>query len=479
MNLWGWLLIAHYGLALIAIGSLLRQRKDPVAMLAWVFAVLAVPIFGVWIYWTIGANRQFSRNRRKRRRLKDLTDQVRASAELKWGKAEVASLLQNAPDVLSVARLTSALTDQPPTRDNNVEIFQEANATYTALEDSIRRAKHHIHLLYYIWQPDETGRHFRDLLIARARAGIEVRVLLDAVGSWALRDSFFEPLRAAGGRVAFFAPLLLPRRYLNVQMRNHRKIVVVDGQTALTGSQNIGDEYRGRLKALSPWIDSHLRVTGPAALFLQQTFVEDWIAATHEQLAGDHYFPQPPRAGTSIVQIVPTGPDLNSRPLEQILLAAMATARRTIRIATPYLVPNETLITAFRHATLRGVRVEMVLPTRTDAPLVLWAARSFYSELLDAGVEIYEFDLGVLHSKFVTVDDRWCLFGSANMDIRSFRLNYEISALIYDEQVVGELSASIRGFCGQSRRITPRNTYRRTARQEWIEGAARLFSPLL
>lgn len=198
-----------------------------------------------------------------------------------------------------------------------------------------------------------------------------------------------------------------------------------------------------------------------------------------ENLAGDAYFASPQRPGRSIVQILPTGPDQNVSPLEQIVFAAVSSARQSIRIATPYFVPGPGLRMALIHACSRDVRVELVLPTRTDSATVLWAGRSFYAELLEAGVRIFEYDGGVLHSKIITVDDRWCMVGSANMDVRSFRLNFEITALIYDQEVTGGLSASIDRYIGGARNITLHEVWNRRLHQQLIEGAARLLTPLL
>ncbi len=185
------------------------------------------------------------------------------------------------------------------------------------------------------------------------------------------------------------------------------------------------------------------------------------------------------RPGNSIVQLLPTGPDQDVSALAQLLFAAVSVARHSIRIETPYFVPDPGLRMALMHACYRGVRVQLILPTRSDSTLVLWAGRSFYAELIQAGVEIYEYDLGVLHSKIVTVDDRWCMLGSANMDVRSFRLSFEITALVYDQAVARELSASIERHCAGGRRITLRSVWQRRWDRQLIEGAARLFAPVL
>lgn len=476
---WSIALTLNYVLALLVVGAVLRQRKDPMAMLAWILAIVGIPFVGTGLYWLLGSTRVGRRARRKRKRLRALIARLNHRTANRVGPQTEVTDADLPDDLAGIARLGRRLCGMPPTYHNEVEIYEEANETYAALEAAFRSAEHHIHVEYYIWQPDETGRHFRDILIERAQAGVECRVLLDAVGSWRLGQSFLRPWQKAGVQVGFFLPLYPLRKRFSPHLRNHRKIAIVDGKTGFMGSQNIGDEYRGRLKRLSPWYDSHMRIRGPAVLFLQQTFAEDWSFATRLQLDSEEYFCEPARGGNSIVQILPTGPDQNVRALEQMLFGAVAGAERSIRIATPYFVPDPGLQSAMLHASYRGVRVELVLPTRSDNPFVLWAGRSFYRELLEGGVEIHEYDDGVLHSKVVTVDDRWCMIGSANMDVRSFRLNFEMTAMLYDADMASHLSQSIGRFCEGGRDITLRDVWQRTLRQQLVEGTARLFAPLL
>lgn len=508
----------HLGLAVYAIGSILLQRREPLAMVAWILTILAMPIVGTFAYLLFGETRVQRRAGKRRRRLlarmarvRGIVDQ-RTSDQLAWAaraaaRAEAAESCpdpdapanrdagprsglsaagheghqeQRLPaDLETIEQLARRVVGMPATTGNAVQVYEKAEETYAVLESAIRNARQHIHLLYYIWQPDETGRHFRDLLCERARAGVRVRLLLDSVGSLSIRSNFLRPLHEAGGQSAFFLPLYPLRKRWTPHLRNHRKIAVMDGTTAFTGSQNIGDEYRGRLARLSPWYDCHMRVEGPAALHLQQAFAEDWFFATGEEIDVEACFPPAPVAGQSIVQILPTGPDQNVSALQQVVFAAVASARAMVRIATPYFVPDQGLQMALLHAAYRGVRVQLVLPTRTDAPFVLWAGRSFYAELLEAGVEIYEFYGGVLHSKIVTVDDRWCMVGSANMDFRSFRLNFEITALVYDPAVARQLATMVDGHSHETRRVTLGDLEGRTLRTRLVEGFARLFAPLL
>ncbi len=483
MTVWAVVSAANYVLVLITLGFvLLQRRREPAAMLAWILALLLLPGLGLVLYWLLDSARLRRKSSRRRRRVAHLLARFQDWAERQGLGGAEAAPADLPPDLTPIAQIGQRLAGVPVTAGNEVTILEEANETYAALEAAIRSARHHVHLEYYIWRADETGRHFADLLIERARAGVECRLLLDAVGSWTLRPAFLRPLRQAGVRVAFFLPLwpLTAGRRLSVHLRNHRKIAVVDGQVAFTGSQNIGDEYRGRRKALSPWFDTHLRVHGPAAAFLQETFAEDWFLATRESLDREAYFPVPDRRGTSLVQIVPSGPDHSVSVLAQVVFAAFAAARQSIRMATPYFVPDPTVRMALASACFRGVKVRIVVPSRSDSRLVLWAGRSYYPELLEHGVEIYEYDGGVLHSKLVTVDERWAMLGSANMDVRSFRLNFEITALLYDAATARHLNATIDRFCAGARPVRARDVWRnRSLPRRLGEGAARLLTPLL
>lgn len=480
LPLWVWLALLHGLLAGGAVLLILRTRGEPRGMLAWMYCVTLIPILGPTLYALVGSNRVKRKARRRRRNVAHLLNLIDREAEARACTPRDTSGPLLAEDQKVVERLTRRLVEIPAVAGNEVAVYNEAEETYAGLANSIRAARRHIHLQYYIWQPDETGAYFRQLLIDKAKEGVKCRVLLDAVGCFGLSRKFVQPWINAGVQVAFFMPLFpsMTKRW-SLNLRNHRKIAVIDGLTAFAGSQNIGDEYRGRLKKLSPWYDTHFRIRGPAALFLQQTFAEDWAFATNERLTGDSIFPPPELCGTSDVQILPTGPDQDVGVLGQLTFAAVSSAKSTIRIGTPYFVPDAALQSALIQACYRGVRVSLVLPTRSDNPLTLWAGRSYYAELLDAGVEIFEFDDGMLHSKIMCVDDRWCMLGSANMDVRSFRLNFEITAIVYDQAVAAGMGRYIETRCNQSRRILANDVWAKGLLTQAKEGFARLFTPVL
>ncbi|HZN58710.1 MAG TPA: cardiolipin synthase [Planctomycetota bacterium] len=466
-----------------AIVHVLRQRKEPMAMLAWIFglllSILLLPVVGPLLYFSIGERRVARRGRKKRRRSAALLAALASSetAESPSALADIAAHPEVEESIRQLAYISAKLGSFPLAPGNQVQVLSTAQETYEKLLQALEEAQSHIHLEYYIFRPDETGKQFLDVLTRKASEGVEVRVLLDGIGSFLTRDSFFAPLVKAGGKLATFLPGIPWRSPWHINCRNHRKIVVVDAKVGFTGSQNIGDEYRGRLRRVGPWKDTHLRLEGPAVRELQEVFIEDWFYAAKENLTSLKYLRRHGGAGPTVVQIVPSGPDQESAILSHIYFAALALARRSIQISTPYFVPGPGLILALQHAAYRGIQVDILIPSKTDHRISLWAGRSFYPDLLRAGVRIHEFDLGMLHSKVAIIDDHWSLVGSANMDIRSFLLNFEVTASVFDANISKALQRDFWADVARSRPIV--YSQRQPLLSSIIEGAARLCSPLL
>lgn len=450
-------------------------------MLAWILGILLIPVAGPLLYYLIGERRVRRRARKIHRRAAPILQALASVAGGTEGAAKAAVVEPHsdlADSLPQLAELSGKLGINAITSNNSVEAFLRAPETYESILRAIDEARHHIHLEYYIFRPDATGRMLLERLAAKARQGVEVRLLLDGIGSWMTRHRFLRPLMEAGGQVATFLPAIPWRRTWHLNCRNHRKLVVVDARVAFTGSQNIGDEYRGLLRPLGPWKDTHLRIEGPAVRQIQEVFIEDWFFAAEENLADEVYLSSQAAAGSSLVQVIPTGPDQAHPILAHVLFAALALARKSIRISTPYFVPGPGLIAALQHAALRGIDVEILIPSRTDSKIVLWAGRSYYPELARAGVRIHEFRHGMLHSKVVSIDDTWTLIGSANMDVRSFLLNFEVTALVFDAQISRQLKADFAADVARSKHIVPGNREPRLL-TAILEGAARLLSPLL
>ena len=485
----GWgltaLSVAAYSVGAAVVIHILRQRKAPMAMLAWILGILTFPLIGVLLYYVIGEERVVRRGRKKRRKSAYIIQalgsagQTEAKRDLLFKPHDLKFCPVLEGGLLRLAQISGKLAQSPLTLGNKVEVFTSAQSIYDHILRAIDGAREHIHLEYYIFRPDETGALFRDRLAEKARRGVEVRLLLDGIGCFGTSRRFLRPLIEAGGRVETFLPAIPLRQPWHINCRNHRKIVVVDGEVAFTGSQNVGDEYRGRWRRVGPWKDTHLRVEGPAARELQEVFIEDWYFACKEDLVGKRYLKSARAAGESLVQIVPSGPDQPVDVLHHVVFAAIGMARESIRISTPYFVPDPALLVALANASHQGVRVEILIPSKNDLKLVLWAGRSFYEELVREGVSIHEFDHGMLHSKTIVIDDRWSMVGSANMDMRSFVSNFEVTASIFDPGISVSLAADFANDLSRSRRIRARKPGHAPFVPSILEGGARLLAPLL
>ena len=466
----GWLLL---DLAIIAVllPTVILQRRESGATLAWILAIVLVPFLGLLAFWLFGTTRLHLR-RRKRRRI-----EVRLAPMLHKLQAQSSTKLPVADLPPSLLQLAEKLDEAGPQPGNEVALLRQGLVAFDALEAAFDGARHHIHLFYYIWEPDRTGVRLRAALTRAARRGVEVRLLLDDVGSRSARRGFFQELVAAGGRVERFLPVNPLSRQLALNNRNHRKIVVVDGETGFTGGMNVGDVYAGLGE---PWRDLHARIRGPIIYSLQEVFCQDWYHATGDDLVSAAYFPQIPDVGNVWAQFLASGPaDDRWRAIHTLLFAAINLARVRVWIETPYFVPDPPILMALQTAALRGVDVRLLLPGRSDHPLVLHAGRSFLDELLDAGVRVFELQDVMPHAKTVTVDGVFSTLGSANMDQRSFRLNFEANIFFYGAEVASELELGFLSLCAGASEVTAVKRQGITQRQRLIEGVGRVLAPLL
>lgn len=468
-NLWILLMSLDILAVLIFSAIVISRKRDPFVTLAWILTFFVLSYLGILLYIFFG----FKKFRRQRKRKPNPARRAFfANAKPGSGPHELP------PDLAKISKMALKLTEFPVTDGNHIVLYEEAYATYGAIAESIKSAKHHVHMEYYIFQPDETGLYFRDLLIEKAKEGVECRLLLDAVGSFHIRKNFIRPLREAGVQVDFFGPVRVFRR-LSYGLRNHRKIVVVDGKAGFVGSQNIGNEYlQWRNRKLS-WRDSQVKIEGPAVQQLQTIFTEDWGFTTGEEIAGPKYFPKEEKRGGSLVQTLPTGPDEEEHTLSLIFLAAIHEARERVTITTPYFVPDTPMIMAMEGAASRGVHVDLLLPHKSDQRLLDLTRRSWYRELLQRGIHIYEYEENFIHAKVVTIDHRLSLVGSANMDVRSFIMNFEATLLLYDEEATSELQESFDKSLAKSRPILLEDMGRLWWRQAFVDGICRVISPLL
>lgn len=448
---------------LVLAGWILLQKREPIATLSWLLALALLPVLGFVIYHLFGPQRI------RRQRLRRL----RARAGL---QRAVPAFDSAGADPASLARLVQATVGNAPSTATEAELLVGGEATFDALLAAIATAEDHVHLEYYIVEPDRSGLALREALAARARDGVAVRLLLDAVGSARTGEGFLAPLRAAGAEVAWFHPLHLKRLWRpRINLRNHRKLVVIDGRLAFAGGINIHDEADPR-RSRPAHHDLHLRLQGRIVRWLQLCFLEDWHYACGRVPDAPALWPEL-APGPIAAQLLLSGPDSPWEAIHRLMVEAIHQAQQRVWLVTPYFVPGEAARMALTSAALRGLDVRVLVPARSDSRVVDWAARSYYDELLAAGVRVFEFQPAVLHTKALLLDDSSCLLGSANFDMRSFRLNFELALLLRDAGLAGRLDAVIRSDLESSREIHP-NT-RKPLPARLGEACARLLSPLL
>jgi cardiolipin synthase len=464
-----------------AISIVFFERKNPADVWAWLLVLFFLPVLGFILYVFLG------QNYRKKKMFQLKQDDDRAFSNLvELQKSELKAATVPAMEQLSPAfrRMVLMLIEDNNalfTANNEVKVYADGHEKFADLIAAIKGAHDHIHLEYYIWRNDALGAEMREALTERAQAGVEVRLLCDGLGCARLPKHFFDDFKRAGGRVAFFFPA--PVRFLNLRsnFRNHRKIAVIDGKTCFVGGFNIGEEYRGTSKKWGYWRDAAVRIAGQAALLCQLRFFFDWnYAAKHERLEyAHHYFPDTPTTVGTFVQIVSGGPDTYWNPIKESYLKMINSATETIYIQTPYFIPDDSIRDALRIAALSGIDVRIMIPNRPDHPFVYWAGLSFVGQLLDSGVRGYTYSNGFLHAKTIVVDDTAASVGSANWDLRSFSLNFETNAIMYDATVARQLKEAFNKDLGVSVELTTERYASRGVMTKLREAISRLFSGLL
>jgi cardiolipin synthase len=453
----------------VVIPYVLLTKKEPATAVAWVLLVLLVPLFGSLIFWVFGYNYLLNRVKHQRRQ-RPLFQQRHAAEQAVEVKA---------PAEHELARLARRFQAFPARGGNKITLYHDTADAYAAILAAVESARHHVHLEFFIFRSDDTGLRLLDLLTRKAKEGVQVRLLYDAMGSVQLRQRALAPLREAGGRVAAFLPINPLRSRIQINLRNHRKVVVADGRVAFTGGMNIGDEYLGRGRLFNWWRDTFLGVEGPAVGDLQRIFCEDWDFAVRETLDASPYYPALPEVGTDVAQIAASGPDQEVNTLREIYFIACLAARERLWLATPYTIPDMALAEALRLAHGRGVDVRVLTIARPDHLTSFYAGKSYWSDLLAMGVKVYLYEKGMMHSKLVLVDGNFATVGSANLDNRSLRLNFEAGCLLYTPSRVAELEAAYLKDLEASKQLDPVEYERRSPLARAAENACRLLSPIL
>ncbi|CEH27745.1 cardiolipin synthase [Aneurinibacillus migulanus] len=456
------------------------ENRNPSRTVAWLIILNFLPIVGFIFYMLLG------RNVRKRKLFRH---KFISNAEVlkKLETAPSGMLDENDfwqyPHLASKRRLLNLMVNvsqSPFTLRNRSKILTNGDETFRQMIQDMSEAKHHIHFQFYIIRHDTTGQQFKQVLIDKAREGVKVRVIYDGVGSVRLDKRYITELKEAGVEVVTFFPVILPFLNNKLNYRNHRKIVIIDGKIGFVGGLNIGDEYLGKDTRYGFWRDSHVRLEGESVYLLQNIFLKDWFFVTEENIEGDSYYPSLiEEPGEELIQIASSGPDSDWESIWQMYFSIIATAQEKIYITSPYFVPDDSISMALKTAALSGLDVRILLPSRPDHQTVFWASRSYFQELLEAGVRFYLYQPGFVHAKILLVDGVVASIGTANMDIRSFQHNFEVNAIIYNSNSVYKLEEDFINDLMDSKELTLKEYKRRPWHHRILESVARLLSPLL
>lgn len=460
--------ITLHGIGLLHVLHALMTVRTSQGAVGWIVSLITFPYLAVPLYWIAGSHRFVGYVRARR------SD----DAKLRQLAEDMHDRLQRyaIPPHDAFSRGAEQLGGLPFTRGNALELLIDGEETFEALFEAITKAERYLLVSFFIVKNDRIGERFKNALIERARAGVKVYFLFDEVGSHGLKRSYVRELRDAGVECQRFGANRSWRSRFQINFRNHRKIVVVDGQIALLGGLNVGDEYLGRSQKFGPWRDTHLRISGPAVQAVQLVFLEDWFWAT-SQIPELHWDAEA-RPADQHAAIIPTGPADPADSWQLVVAEAANTAHDRLWIASPYFVPDEGVLTALQTAALRGVDVRIMIAEHPDHLLVWLSAFSYYENILPFGVKLFRYTKGFLHQKVMLIDDRLACVGTANLDNRSFRLNFEISALSNDENFIEQVTEMLEADFAASRAVrledfTQRSFFFRAACR-----AARLFSPL-
>lgn len=480
-----WFLAAEIGYVIILAITCIRiiyDTRSTTKSMAYLLFAIFVPVGGIIFYFSFGINYR----KRKIYGKKEISDSVILKELEKATTAYTKDALNHAGNIVQeykeLARLLVKDQQSPFTRHNKVKLLLNGEEKFPEVLEALRAAKDHIHIEYYIVEEGEVAKQMEEVLLQKAKEGVDIRFIYDDFGSRSIRKKTLKRLKEAGIKTAPFYKirfLLLANR---LNYRNHRKIIVIDGHTAFTGGINISDKYINNKEGQLYWRDTHLRIDGPGVYYLQYLFLNDWNFCAGESLQPASFlFPSPQlhKPEDVLVQIAASGPDSTQPSILFSLLQAVYLAQEEILITTPYFIPGESLLEALEIAALSGLKVKLLVPGVSDIGLVNAAARSYYDELLSAGVEIYQYQKGFIHAKTLVADGKLSVVGTANMDYRSFELNFEVNALVYDCDFSKQLREVFYNDLKDAEKIDAGAWSERPVYKQMVEKVARLLSPLL
>ncbi|HEY0256900.1 MAG TPA: cardiolipin synthase [Candidatus Methylacidiphilales bacterium] len=464
----GWLCLPH----------LLLLNKRPTATLAWIWAILLFPVIGPGFYLMIGSERVKRQRMKRRKHFRTKGHRLMAGKDAAKSWKDLSKKAPVEPAEHAFLQGLATMTQLPGATIRNSQILRKAAPFYDALEKDIRKAEHSVEIVTYIWRDDEVGRRFLDLLVAAAQRGVTVRLLIDEIGSLWLRGTYFAPLIRAGGQFSWCHTLSPLRSRYSFNLRNHRKLQIIDGKISYVGGMNFGREYLGLDPTDGDWADVQIRIEGQAAKVFREVYAEDWYFATGKDDIREHPGSAPEPEEATLVQVLRGGPDEDDHPMLRIYLALVAAAKTRLWIATGYFVPGEIMQTALQVAAARGVDVQILISSKSEHPLLVKAGRSYYDALLRQGVKLFEYSKGIEHSKYLIIDSDWLSVGSTNLDERSLRLNFELNLLCRSTKANQELSRIFRHTISEAKQIERLAFDKRPYHEKLIESALRPLSPL-
>ncbi|MDR2469187.1 MAG: cardiolipin synthase [Tannerella sp.] len=468
----GLTLLALYSISVMSlIVVVLLENRNPLKTIPWVIVLLFLPGVGLIFYFFFGQDNRRQRiisRRTYRRIMKPL-----------YSGHPVQDRCVIAPNYRPLVNLLNRNRRRPLLYGSKLTFYTGGKEKFDALLEEINRAKHHIHLQYYVFANDEIGRKVRDALIRKAQEGLQVRVIYDDVGSWNVKDAFFNEMRRAGVEVYPFLKVAFPVLTSKVNYRNHRKIAVIDGWVGFMGGMNIADRYiQGA--SFGQWRDTHFKIIGKGVYGLQSAFLVDWYVISRQLVKGTEYYPPVKTYGDNILQIVASGPTGPWRTLQQAILFCVTNARKYLYIQTPYFLPTEDLNQALQTVALGGVDVRLMIPERSDTRTADMASHSFLDDMVKAGVKVYFYKRGFLHSKLLLMDDTLACIGSANFDFRSFEHNFEVNAFVYHSAFAKQMKEMFTDdLTKHCEPLIPAHWLKRPLSKRLAESFMRLFSPLL
>ena len=487
------ILLIFYILSVVISIRLILENRDPSKTLVWILIFMLFPGIGLVIYAILGRNirklkinktHKLAQNVKKEKLLYNL-EEMQELVKYQSKLIEEGKILyyENKDErALSVINLLLNTDIFPFTINNRIEVYIDGNQKFDNLIKDIKNAKDHIHLEYFIIKDSRIGRKIKDELIRKSQEGVKIRIIYDDVGCWRFwfHRNFFNEMKSYGIEIR---PYLKGKITIpiggQINYRNHRKIVVIDGKIGYTGGINIGDEYIGKNKKFGYWRDTHIKVEGTSVYMLQMIFLTDWYYNTKEVLLAEKFFPKLSNKGNCMMQIVASGPDSDWESIHYAYFYAICQAKKCIYIETPYFIPDESLLKALKCAALSGVELIILFPKIADHKIVNTASYSYFEEVLESGGKVYLYNKGFLHSKVIIIDDFMASTGSANMDLRSFKLNFEVNAFIYDENIIEEIKNSFIDDLKNSEELHYYKFKGRNMIDKAKESVCRLFSPIL